>query len=71
MAGPKSWEYKGIGRSGKRWMALIKKDGKLSYIGTFSTQIEAAKAFDIAAFEAWGFDCYLNFPKEFSQERAA
>lgn len=45
-----------------RWMAQIRTHGAYKCIGYFPTPEEAAMAYDKAAFEAWGFDCYLNFP---------
>lgn len=71
MAGPKSGIYKGITRSGKKWMTVMRLDKKTTYIGTFDTAVEAAMAFDRAAFSTWGFDCYLNFPNEFIWQEAA
>ncbi len=47
----------------KKWVAQI-SDGKRRMIGRFSTPEEAARAYDLAARAAWGFDCYLNFPDE-------
>lgn len=58
--------YKGVSyhyRTGK-WVAQI-KIGKQTCLGRFPTPEEAARAYDRAAFEAWGSDCYLNFPADF------
>lgn len=43
------------------WRANIKTGGRPVLLGHFSTAEEAARAYDRAAFEAWGLDCYLNF----------
>jgi hypothetical protein len=57
--------FKGVSfqsRTGK-WVAQIKL-GKQTALGRFHTPEDAARAYDKAAFEAWGRDCYLNFPAE-------
>lgn len=65
MEGPRGKTYKGVVPRGKGdgWLARIKVDKKNFTYGPFSTQEDAAKAYDAAAFAAWGHDCYLNFPK--------
>lgn len=54
--------FKGVGwdREQGKWMATFR--GKK--VGRFSTEEEAARAFDRAAYDYWGEDCYLNFPGE-------
>lgn len=47
-----------------RWTSQIKIDHRSKYIGLFPTPEDAARAYDKAAFEAWGRDCYLNFPAD-------
>lgn len=56
--------YRGIAldKSGKRWCARIRKDGKRLTLGSFSTPEEAAVAYDIAALEIHGEAAGLNFP---------
>jgi len=56
--------YRGAYKSKNKWFARISIDGEISHLGTFSTPEAAARAYDKAAFEAWGRDCYLNFPDE-------
>jgi hypothetical protein len=58
--------YKGVtwdsrSRTGS-WRAQIGVNGTRHRLGVFSTQEEAARAYDAAAFAAWGEFAYLNFP---------
>lgn len=52
--------YKGVYRNGSKWQALIGVDRRLRYLGTFSTQEEAAAAYNGAAMLAYGEDACLN-----------
>lgn len=47
-----------------RWQASICKQSKQIHIGYFSTDILAAKAYDMEAIKQYGSDAILNFPKE-------
>jgi|GEM_PF-1898223 len=62
LRGPTRGEYKGVSYMPKigKWRARINIDGKERHIGTFVTAMEAATAYDAAAFSEWGEDCYLN-----------
>lgn len=56
--------YKGVTRNpnkNKPWKATITKDGKTIHIGSFSSKINAAKAYDKKALELFGEFAYLNF----------
>lgn len=48
--------YKGVAwlKGCKRWMAYIRKSGKRTYLGYFTDEIEAAKAYNRAAIEMFG-----------------
>lgn len=48
----------------KRWRGYITIDRKMKNLGSFGTEIEAAKAHDKAAFSLFGSKARLNFPKD-------
>ncbi len=50
-------------RAGK-WAAVIRNKGKKTWLGYFSSEIEAAKAYDAAARKYHGEFASLNFPEE-------
>lgn len=43
-----------------RFRASIQINGRPKHLGYFATSEDAARAYDLAAFAAWGDDCYLN-----------
>lgn len=59
-------QYRGIyrrpSRTGYRWLARIRLDGKYITLGTFATDREAADAYDHAAREHHGVFARVNFP---------
>ena len=58
--------YKGVYRQAKaphHPYARISVGGVDKVIGTFSTEEDAAKAYDREALAAWGDFAYLNFPR--------
>lgn len=54
--------FKGIARSGSRWRARIKLNGKMRSLGSFGSEEEAARAYDSAARITFGQFALLNFP---------
>lgn len=54
--------FKGISRSGKRWKALIRIAGVLTYLGTYDTPEDAARAYDAAARKHFGEWACVNYP---------
>lgn len=46
----------------KRWVASIRKDGKLKHLGYFDIEEDAALAYDKAAIREFGEFAHLNFP---------
>jgi hypothetical protein len=46
------------------WVAAIKVDGKVTFLGTFTDEIDAARAYDAAAVSHHGTFAKLNFPEK-------
>jgi len=46
-------------KKARRWLVSI-KTSRIKYIGQFTSEEEAALAYNKAALEAWGEDAYLN-----------
>jgi hypothetical protein len=59
-------QYKGVSHSyrGDRWYAHIHADNKTMFLGSFATEIEAAKAYDAMAIKIQGVFARPNFPQE-------
>jgi hypothetical protein len=57
-------QFKGVGfyPSKNCWRSRIKANGKVKHIGYFTSEIDAAKAYDIIAGELHGEFALLNFP---------
>jgi len=66
-------QYKGVSwhKRDQKWMAQIKINGKKKYLGYFTIEEDAAKAYDKAALEHFGEYANLNFPIEDYLEDAA
>jgi len=56
-----SSQYKGVSKSGKRWRAYIRVNGKLYSLGSYKTELEAAMSYDYAAKEHYGEYANTNF----------
>lgn len=56
--------YKGVSwhKRDSRWGAQITSEGRTRYLGYFTDEIEAAKAYDRAARDVFGEFACLNFP---------
>jgi hypothetical protein len=46
--------YKGVSAHGKKWRSRIKTKGKIYNLGSFASEIEAARMYDRAATEMFG-----------------
>ncbi len=59
-------KYKGVTWhiGAEKWMARIHVDGKQIHLGLFDDEIEAAKAYDVAAVKHFGEFVVLNFPED-------
>ncbi len=47
----RSSTFRGVSKNGKKWQVIIMINGKKCYIGSFSNEKDAAKAYDIAAIQ--------------------
>ena len=69
----KKVKYKGVAKSGNKFRAIIRIDGKNYYHGTFDTPKEAAQAYDRAAIQAGRPTSKLNFldqvPKNYKPKK--
>jgi hypothetical protein len=63
MAGTIS-RFKGLKKKGSKWQARIRSRGTEYYLGSFSEEEEAARAFDRAARRIYGFCAAVNLPEE-------
>jgi len=65
--------YKGVSRymNNGKWRAEIRHNRRYFYLGVFSSQVQAAKAYDDRAVELFGDFAYLNFPHRLSRRNIA
>lgn len=61
-------KYKGVSYTIHNWRASININGKNIYIGYFSSEEDAAIAYDIFAKKYFGEYAYINFPNISSEE---
>ena len=57
-----SSRFKGVHWAKPSWIARITVNGRGIHLGSFSDEVEAAKAYDLAAREMFGEFARLNFP---------
>lgn len=69
LAGPfKGFKGVSFNKATGKWRASLRLIGERKYLGGFVCQEDAARAYDDAAVEAWGFgNCFLNFPDRHQQ----
>ena len=58
--GPRSSQYIGVTKRGKRWSAVIKKDGQTFTLGRYDTERDAAIAYNGAARALYGAEASVN-----------
>jgi hypothetical protein len=62
---PRTSIYKGVhwAKGSRKWVAKIEVSGCSKYLGSFTVEADAARAYDAAAEAAWGDFARLNFPR--------
>jgi hypothetical protein len=55
-------QYKGVHLDSSKWIAMLKSSGRTKYLGTFTSELDAALAYDAAARVAFGEFACTNFP---------
>lgn len=60
--------YRGVYARGNGWISSITKNSNQLYLGSFTAEEDAAKAYDSAARELFGEFARLNFPREDEQK---
>lgn len=61
--------FVGVWRRGNRWYAEIRHRGKVYRLGSYTDEVEAAKARDRKAVELHGVYAYLNFPGDWTFDK--
>lgn len=56
--------YKGVFPDGRKWRAAVTQNYRKHALGTFDTDIEAARAYDAKVLELFGPLAFLNFPND-------
>ena len=58
---PRGSKYRGVSRNGNQWQVLIMVNKKKRYVGSYSKEEEAAKAYDKVALQNHGTKAKTNF----------
>lgn len=56
--------FRGVYKCGKRWKSQIQVQGVQFYLGIFDNEVEAARAYDVKAFEEKGDKGLMNFNRD-------
>lgn len=66
---PGQSRFKGVCTTrGGKWRAVIYIDRKQKYLGVFTNEYDAAKAYDVSAVQLFGNGAQLNFPEGIEQQ---
>lgn len=57
-----SSKFRGVCKNRRKWQAVMWVNGKRQYLGTFTNEEDAARAYDFAALQFRGDKAALNFP---------
>jgi hypothetical protein len=63
---PRGSRYRGVSRNGNQWQVLIMVNKKKRYVGSYSNEEEAARAYDKAALQNHGSKAKTNY--DYSEE---
>ena len=58
---PRGSRYRGVSRNGNQWQVLIMVNKKKRYVGSYSNEEEAARAYDKVALQNHGAKAKTNF----------
>ena len=58
---PRGSRYRGVSRNGSQWQVLIMVNKKKRYVGSYSDEKEAARAYDKVALQNHGQKAKTNF----------
>jgi hypothetical protein len=58
---PRGSRYRGVSRNGNQWQVLIMVSKKKRYVGSYSNEEEAARAYDKVALQNHGTKAKTNF----------
>ncbi len=58
---PRGSRYRGVSRNGNQWQVLIMVNKKKRYVGSYSNEEEAARAYDKVALQNHGTKAKTNF----------
>ncbi len=57
----RSSKYRGVSKNGNKWQVLIMINGKMCYLGNYSSEDLAARIYDIQAIKSRGIKAKTNF----------
>ena len=59
-----SSQYRGVTKKGNHYYSMIQRNGKKYWLGSYTSELEAAEVYDKKAIELLGKGAILNFPQE-------